>query len=70
MAGGKVVGPGGTVTQGKATGYNTKGPGGIAGSNTSYTTSKGYESGRTQGLRKAYKETGGANNSKAGKGMY
>jgi hypothetical protein len=47
------------------TGYNTKGPGGIAGSNVSYTTGKGYEGGRTEGLRKAYKEAGSANNSKA-----
>lgn len=60
-----MVGPGGTVKQGVMTGYNTKGPGGIAGYNTSYTTGRGYESGRTEGLRKSYKETGGANNSKA-----
>lgn len=65
MAGGRVIGPGGTSSQGKMTGYNTKGPGGIAGSNVSYTTGKGYESGRTAGLRKEYKSSGNANNSKA-----
>jgi hypothetical protein len=65
MAVGKIIGPGGKTSQGKMTGYNTKGPGGVAGSNTSYTTGRGYESVRTEGLRKSYKETGGANNSKA-----
>ena len=65
MAGGRVVGPGGTSSQGKMTGYNTQGPRGVAGSNVSYTTGKGYEGGRTEGLRKAYKETGNAYNSKA-----
>lgn len=65
MAGGKVIGPGGTSSQGKMTGYNTKGPGGIAGSNVSYTTGKGYEGSRTMGTRKEYKSRGNANNSKA-----
>jgi hypothetical protein len=65
MAGGKIIGPGGKASQGKMTGYNTKGPGGVAGSNTSYTTGRGYESGRTQGLRSNYQQTGRANNSKA-----
>jgi hypothetical protein len=70
MAGGKIVGPGGTSSQGKMTGYNTKGPGGVAGSNTSTTTSKGYEGSRTMGTRKEYKSSGMASNSKAGKGTY
>ena len=70
MAGGKIIGPGGKMSQGKMTGYNSKGPGGVAGSNTSTTTSKGYEGGRTMGTRKEYKTSGMASNSKAGKGMY
>jgi hypothetical protein len=62
---GKVVGPGGTSKSAKATGCYSTGPRGVAGSNTSTTTSKGYENGRMQGMRSSYRESGRANNSKA-----
>lgn len=64
----KVIGPGGTTKAAKSTGGKSVGPGGVSGSNTSYTTSRGYESGRTSGLRTNYRENGSANNNKAGRG--
>lgn len=61
----KVIGPGGTSKAARDTGCKSIGPRGAAGSNTSYTTSRGYESDRTQGLRSSYQQTGSANNRKA-----
>jgi len=55
---GKVIGPGGSQKAAKSTDCKSVGPGGVAGSNTSTTTSRGYESGRMQGMRNSYRETG------------
>lgn len=62
---GKIVGPGGSSKAVKSTPCVSKGPGGVSGSNSTTTGSRGYESGRTQGLRSSYQQTGSANNSKA-----
>ena len=60
----KLVGLGGSSKIGKTSCENI-GPGGVAGSNSSTTSGKGAEGGRTTGLRKAYKETGSVKSSKA-----
>jgi len=54
----KVIGPGGRTTSAKHTGCKSEGPGGVAGTNVSYTTKRGYEENRTQGMRATYRETG------------
>lgn len=61
---GKVVGPGGSSKSAKSTGCHSVGPGGTSKSVTT-TTSRGYEGDRTTGLRKDYKQSGSAKNSKA-----
>lgn len=58
---GKVIGPGGSNKSAKSTGCMSVGPGGTA-SNTSTTTSRGYENNRKQGMRSGYRETGRAGN--------
>ena len=65
MADARVVGPGGTSGKSKAKCGTAVGPGGAGGGGSDMTTKRGYEARRTQGLRSSYKETGGANNSKA-----
>ena len=55
---GKVVGPGGSSKSAKSVDCKSVGPGGVAGSNVSYTTKRGYEENRTAGMRTTYKETG------------
>lgn len=60
----KLVGLGSSSKMAK-TRCESVGPGGVAGSNTSTTTGKGYEGSRTTGLRKSYKESGSAKNAKA-----
>ena len=61
---GQVVGPGGTTKSAKRTNCQSIGPGGIS-SDVSVTTQRGYDQSKTAGLRKSYKATGRANNSKA-----
>jgi hypothetical protein len=63
---GKTVGPGGSSAAVKKTGCKSTGPGGVAG-DTSITTSRGYDSKRTSGLRTEYRESGRAENGKASK---
>lgn len=62
---GKVIGPGGTSKSAKSTGCQSIGPGGTAGSNVSYSTSRGYDNSKTESLRANYRVSGNANNSKA-----
>jgi hypothetical protein len=62
---GNVIGPGATSKSCGSGAGMSKGPGGPANSNSSTTTSRGYDNGRTQGMRSSYKEGGNANNSKA-----
>lgn len=61
---GKVIGPGGASKSVKSTGCQSVGPGGTAGGSTT-TTKRGYENGRTSGLRTEYKQNANANNSRA-----
>ncbi|MDR6555443.1 hypothetical protein [Paenibacillus qinlingensis] len=64
---GKSVGPGGRSTPMKSYPYKSHGPGGPANSNVSTTTNRGYEKGRTEGLRTNYKQTANGANSMAGR---
>lgn len=62
--GGQVVGPGGSSKSAKGTDCQSIGPGGVS-SDVSVTTRRGYDSAKTSGLRKEYKESGRAMDSKA-----
>lgn len=62
-----VIGPGGSTSKSGAKTGMSQGPGGPAGSGNDMTTSRGYDSKRTSGLRNDYQVTGNANNSKASK---
>lgn len=62
---GNIVGPGGTTGKSGAKTGKSMGPCGPGGSGRDMTTSKGYDSKRTSGLRNEYQVTGKAENSKA-----
>lgn len=63
----KVIGPGGTSKSGGCPTGKSMGPGGAGGMGKDMTTSRGYETKRTTGLRTEYRETARGVNSKASK---
>jgi hypothetical protein len=62
-----VIGPGGSKGKCSYKPGKSIGPAGAGGLGPDMTTSRGYDSKRTTGLRDNYKVTGTANNSKAGR---
>lgn len=63
----QVIGPGGTSGKGGSKNGQSIGPSGPGSAGNDMTTSRGYDSKRTSGLRNDYQVTGNANNSKASK---
>lgn len=63
----KIIGPGATSGKGGCPPGKSMGPSGPGGGGKDMTTSRGYESRRTEGLRKEYKESGRAENGRAGR---
>jgi hypothetical protein len=61
----QLIGPGASSGKFNSKAGKSMGPCGPGGLGPDMTTKRGYESKRTEGLRKAYKETGTANNGKA-----
>lgn len=60
-----VIGPGGTSKSAGCPTGKSQGPGGAGGGSKDMTTTRGYDSKRTQGLRSEYRESGRAENGKA-----
>jgi len=63
----EVIGPGGSKHKCGVRAGKSVGPGGAGGLGPDMTTRRGYETRRTSGLRTEYRESGRAENGKAGK---
>lgn len=63
----EVIGPGGGKHKCDVRVGKSIGPGGAGGLGTDMTTRRGYDTRRTSGLRTEYRESGSAQNGKAGR---